>query len=328
MQHPVLTREFKTGIFVIAMLGLAVFSLVFVGIQKELFSEKVYYYVVSPTGEKIERGVPVKISGFRVGTVSDVQMHGIDYIKIELKVLKRYQSWFTRGVTVQIAGGFPIGSAWIEVFPGPGEGPVISPGTTLELTHDEGLVGSLQARMPAMLDDVAAILENTRRITTDLSEPDKDFHKTLANMQRLTGTIADAEGLVRYLLNDPEPVKRLAAVLKESEALLKGLNTVTDKASGSVDGINEVLAGVEDLLGRLNVLVANVDAMRAQLEPTVNNTNAISDEVRRATTDLVRLRSQAEYTLKLGTDVLERLKRTWPLRRTGDGQVPAAHPQP
>lgn len=62
--------EFKVGIYVIVFMAVVLSSVVYIGIKKDLFAKKVIFFVTSNTGEKIERGIPVKLSGFKIGQVT------------------------------------------------------------------------------------------------------------------------------------------------------------------------------------------------------------------------------------------------------------------
>ena len=54
----------------------------------------------------------------------------------------------------------------------------------------------------------------------------------------------------------------------------------------------------------------------------------ITDDIKKATKDLDRLRSRTEYTLRQGAELIERLERVWPLSGGGAPAPPQNHPLP
>jgi ABC-type transporter Mla subunit MlaD len=319
MALPSPSTELKVGLFLLAVLALAVFTVVYIGIKKELFAEKVYYFVVSATSEKVERGSPVKISGFRVGQVSDVTMHDIDYIKIELKVLKKHMVWFRKGTRVTLAGGFPFGASYVNVEPGPEEAPVLSPGATLELSREEDLLATLRAESEPVIEDVKATVANMRAISERMADPEGTLNRALANLEVLTQQMTRGQGLLSMLTLDEEPVRQIKSILGNSDQLLAGLNDLSQTVNAKVRDIEPLQEQMTELLASIDAFVVQLDRIGRQLEPAVADVNAITGEVRNATTDLDRMRAQGERTLQLGGDVMQRLRKTWPLSR-GDGQ--------
>ena len=131
--------EFKVGLYVIIITSIVIFCVVYIGIKKDLFSEKIYYYVISTTGENVERGIPVRLSGFKIGQVNDVNLDRIDYVRIEIKVLEEYMPWFKQDSKIILVQGGFIGQTYLKLIPGSDESPVLSPGAIVKLDKVGGL---------------------------------------------------------------------------------------------------------------------------------------------------------------------------------------------
>jgi ABC-type transporter Mla subunit MlaD len=321
-------KEFKAGLLVLFVAAAAVGSLVWLGLRKDLFADRVYYYVNSASSERVEPGMPVKLSGFRIGQVSGLAIFDVDHIRIELKVLEKPMHLLTRGTEVTLAGGFPFGAAYINVIPGPEDAPPLSPGATLELAPREDILATVQDDIGPIMVDVRAAVANLRALSEQAVAPEGPVQTLLADLNRLAEAVASGESLLGMLAVDPDPARRLRSMLRDGEALMANLNTLSAKAVVGIEDLDELQAEVRRLMVSLQGFMRSLTSISRQLEPAVADISAITGEMRNATRDLTRLRHQGERTLRLGVETLERLQQTWPLARPLPERPQPSYPVP
>jgi ABC-type transporter Mla subunit MlaD len=312
--------DIKVGAFVLSIFFLSIVLIIYIGIKKELFAEKVHYIITSTTGEKLERGIPVKISGFKIGRVSNIYIHDINQIEIEIELLKKHMVWLREGSKVTLSEEFPIGNAYINIIPGPKDKPLLLPNSTIVLYRSEDFASTVQEEAKPLIKEIKATVSNLRKITEQILAPDGAFQQTLSHMQTFSKTIVDSEGLLSMITKDPEPARRIRSILKKSDLLIANLYEISRTAADEVDKIGELQHNANVLISEVESFIGTLTEISRKLEPTVSNMNAITDEVRKATKDLVRLRSEGEYTLRLGNELLQRISEMWPISQ---GQKPA-----
>jgi phospholipid/cholesterol/gamma-HCH transport system substrate-binding protein len=320
--------EAKVGLFLVVLAAAVLCGLIYLGVKKELFAEKVSYFIACASSEKIDKGTPVRISGFRVGKVDDIVFYDVDSIKIEIKILKKHQKLFTPGTSIALAMTSPVlGHAYLKVTPGPKSERVIEPGASIDMHVDEDLVASLQQQALPLLADAKATLANLRAVSEELASPNGNFQRLLADMRTLTGTVYDPQRLFYLLAKDPEPAAKIRSILVNVDGSLANLNKLSESTLKRMESVAPLQKDIGSLLVNIQEFVLLLNKIGNKLEPTVNNLNVISEEVRFATRDLRLLRTQGETTLRRGSDFLQRLNTMWPFAG-GESAIPREFPMP
>ncbi len=319
--------EFKVGLYVLTITGIALFLLVYIGIKKDLFAPKMTYYVISSTGENVERGTPVRLSGFKVGQVYEVDLTKVDYVLIEIDVLERFRKWFTRDSQIILVQGGFIGQTYLKLVPGKEGSPVLDEGATIQLTRVGGLDEILAEARP-VIDDLKLIVDNIQQLTDQLRDEDGHFQHTMTNVETLSARLASEDGLVAYLTSNPEPVARLESLLDNTDKTIGSIAGLVDNADARIQDLAPLQKDIQDLVGEVRGFVAQLKNLSDDIRPAVEDVTAITGEVKKATRDLERLRTRSEYTIRLGAEVLQRIKQTWPLSRGDEQTPPADHPVP
>lgn len=317
--------EVQVGLFVLLVVGLFIVVAVYVGVRKDLFAERVGYWLISSTGEGLEEGTPVRLKGFRIGQVTRVRLEDLQTVRIRIEVLKEYRRWFTREATLTLRGNL-LGGSFVELTPGSEVAPVLSPDANIALGRGEDLQERLNKEVELVLADVKQIVQNARVISDQIVQPEGPVQTVLRNSEVISTALADRQGLLAYM-SDPAPARRINTILANTQQTTDRLNVLLQNANTRVEDIVAIQEQTTALLRELQQTLANLNAFQARLDPIVNNVTDITGEVRDATQDLTSLRRQSEYTLRLGNQLMQRLSNTWPLSG-GEDNTPTEHPLP
>ena len=308
------TMEFRVGLFLLVVIVTVISVVIYVGIKKDLFADRVTYYVVSKTGENIERGIPVRLSGFKIGYVEKVHLDNIGYIKVELEILSKYQKWFREDSKIILDQEGIIGNSYFKLIPGSDGSPLLEEGSTITLSKVAGLSELIQEAEP-VIQNLKEIVANIRTITDNVIDKNGHVQSVLANAEEITDRILHNRGLLYYLTQDPRPVQSMDAILAKTENAVGNIDLLVQNATHRVDDLKPIQQELVQILEEGQEFIKGLESLRQELEPTLANVQAISADVKNATADLVALRRQSEYTLRLGTELLQRLKETWPFAR-------------
>jgi phospholipid/cholesterol/gamma-HCH transport system substrate-binding protein len=301
--------EFKVGLFVIVTGLITIGLILYLGYKKELFSEKVYLYVVSQSGENIERGIPVRLSGFNIGQVNDVELEDPGNIRIEIKILKKHMRWFREDARIVVDREGLIGNAYLKVLPGSKSSPTLLPGSIMTLETSARSISDLVAEAQPAVEDLKIIVSNVRSLTDQLVDREGSAQRLLDNLERVSTSLSSEQGMLHYLLDDARPVGRVDSILAEAESIMANVDRFSAKGVTLEDEISATVREAKAFLSDLREL-------RTELQPSLENLHAVSEELRLASRDLERFRRQGEETLDLGADIFRRLGQTWPLTRT------------
>ncbi len=308
------TMEFRVGLFLLSIIVMMISLIVYIGIKKNLFAQRVTYYVVSTTGENIERGIPVRLSGFKIGNVEEVYLDNVGHIKIELEILATYQKWFRQDSKIILDQEGIIGNPYFKLIPGSDDSPLLTEKATINLSKVAGLNELIHEAEP-VIQNIKEIVANIRTITDSFIDQDGHIQSILADVEAITHSILNEQGLLYYLTQDPRPATTLNAILIKTDHAVQSIDILIHNATTRIDDLQPIQEELVVILQEAQIFIKELETLRQELEPTLTHIEAITTNVRNATTDLAGLRRQGEYTLRLGTELLQRLKETWPFVR-------------
>ncbi len=285
--------ELKIGVLVIIAVLFTVVGVVYVGYKKELFAHRIRYYVYSSTGERLFEGIPVKFEGFRMGEVSKVELNENGIIVLTLEVLQKYQRWVKNNSRVFFNQESMIGSPYLRFTKGAPEKPEMPEGSVFILEFEGGIDEIIKRAKPVM-EDVAQIVENVRKLSDDISSEQGDLKRFLAHLKNVSYKLEHGDGALPYLIyRDESKIK------------------------------------FENILDRFTEIEERINSLGKNLNSTVTDrVDPILDDVSKTTKDLYLLRRKADYTLNLGNDVLFKLNNTWPIASESKAKETPELPNP
>jgi hypothetical protein len=121
--------------------------------------------------------------------------------------------------------------------------------------------------------------------------------------------------MLYYLTEDPRPVNQLNSILAKTDHAVQSIDLLVQNSTARINDLQPIQEELVSILKEGQTFIAGLESIRAELSPTLANAALISENVKNATTNLVQLRRQGEYTIRLSTELLQRLKETWPLTR-------------
>jgi phospholipid/cholesterol/gamma-HCH transport system substrate-binding protein len=288
--------EAVVGAFVIGALAAIVAVVLYIGSETDLFGEKYYLRFKSHSGTGIQKGMPVKLSGFRIGRIHGIELDDQAKVIVRMKIDGKYSRWIRSDSVATLLQEGLVGDSVIDVSVG-------SPGKPV-LANDEFLPFEEEERMTdialEMSESVKAVLEEVRQTVAYINDPQGDIKRTLANVQQVTA------GLDRTRRN--------------ADILILAAADDTRRAGAVIDN----LAAIADNVGRrlpplLDNVSARLPALLDRVEGTVSNAEKISLEFRKAAEQAAPrvppLLLGTEELVEDTDDVVKGMKKMWPLRK-------------
>jgi ABC-type transporter Mla subunit MlaD len=306
--------EVKVGIFIALILALSIFILIYIGYKKEIFSKKISYYVISKTGENIERGIPVRLSGFKIGQVENVFLNNIDYVKVEIRILEKYQKWFRQDSRIILDQEGIIGNSYLKLIPGTEKTAQLPPGAEIFLDKVAGLNEILVEAQP-VINDLKAIVSNVRIITDQFLDKNGSMQRILSNLEQITEKLNKNRGLIYYVTEDQRPVQKLDKILSATDNLMNSIDRLLQNATMRVSDLEPIEDEILGITKDARSFVQELQGIREDIFPILENVKDITIEIKRATTDLYRLRQETDYVLRVGSDLLDELGQSWLFRK-------------
>jgi len=292
--------ERKVGIFVMtAMLGV-VGVVIFIAVESDMLTSTYSVRLIAPKGTGFSLGMPIKLSGFRIGRVKSITLNDSAAVDVVLSIDSKYKKWIRKDSVARLIKEGMIGDFIIEV----------TSGTSQELIPENGVItlGSSMA-FEDIANELAAkvtpVLMDIRDIISYVNREDGDVKQGIRNLRKLSGNLEQSRQYADLLLVSGKDTvegagKKLDSILALAGTRLEQVEPVLSKADRSMDTVEKNLT---PLLEKLDASLVNIE----QLSRGVKNT---SDE---ALPQIPRLINKAEVVIDQSEDLLEGMKWIWPL---------------
>jgi phospholipid/cholesterol/gamma-HCH transport system substrate-binding protein len=243
----------KLGMFVLAGLALFVFTVYFVGKQKNLFGSTFHLKAKFKSVSGLKEGNNVRFSGINVGTVNDIELITDTSVMVDLVIRKSIQQFIKTDARASIGSDGLMGDKVLT----------ISPGNVNNTTvKDNDMIASKNAiEMDDVMMSVKTSVDNAAIITSQLAQfsskmnngngalakliSDEEFSgslkSTLTNLQsstddfaKFTAKMNSGKGALSKLMSDEEFGNTLDSTMSNLQGATKGLNENMEAAKNNI----------------------------------------------------------------------------------------------
>jgi phospholipid/cholesterol/gamma-HCH transport system substrate-binding protein len=279
------TRRF---LIIAALLALALVVAIFV--RQGLLRQTVNFSFVADTAQDIAKGQAVRIAGFRVGAVTDVDLRDDGSVAVNLEVDADHARFVTHDARIELRKEGLVGSPTLEIVPGPDKTRLAAAQARLAFSRADGL-GALANQVR---DEFVPILKDIKAITGALADPQKGLPGTLAQIR------ASSEALNVLLANGNRQVDGIGStairVLGKTEEDLTHLGQTLEAANKRLPGM---LDRTQQVLDHVEKISAEAEA---SVPPALRDGSAVAADVR---------------------EIVGGAKQTWPISSMIDAPAPA-----
>lgn len=291
----------KVASFVLAALFVVAAVVLLIGKENDLFTKKYQLKVTVEKGTGFARGMPVKLSGFRIGRVKSISLNEEARVDIVLLIDRKYQKWIRSDSTARLVKEGLVGDAVIEVSAG---------SSTLEMLEDKGRLAYVKTKaLDELADELAEkvkpVLSDVSEIISYLNDPEGDIKQSMKNFNRLSKNLDQTR-------------MRADSLLINADA---GVGTVSGKLCTVLDGTS---ATVQRANNSLSLMEQKLPGLLASAESSLKNIEKISSDLKQAEETLLPrvppLLQQADDALKQTDNaltqtnsVLKSVQGIWPI---------------
>jgi phospholipid/cholesterol/gamma-HCH transport system substrate-binding protein len=248
--------ERKIGLF--ALLALAGVGLVvlLVGAQKDLFTPKYFLHMTVDRGTGFNKGMPVKLSGFRIGRITDMALNEQAMVEITIEIAKKYSKWIRNDSTVKLVKEGLVGDSIVEIAVGSLDKPELKAGDSITYLKTKGL----DELADEIGEKIKPVLIEIRDIIGYINDPKGDLKRTIHNLEILTRNLETTRTNADMLLVNT--TRNLESISSRTTTLLDVTNRKID--SLDVAKINTTLEKLPPLLEKTDATMANVSAITTE----------------------------------------------------------------
>jgi phospholipid/cholesterol/gamma-HCH transport system substrate-binding protein len=281
------------GAFVmIPLAGLIVVG-IFMAKAEHLFEEK---YILTATLTKsygLEPGMPVLMSGIRIGRVQEVAFDQKGAIHMAMQLLKQYQDKIrTDSVASLGKSGMLVGQTQVQIVMGSADKPMLQDGATITVAEPRD--------MAEMMDEVRPVLASVQKTLLRIEDITKDVH---AAVQTGGQVMVNVEKATRELPTVVASVQRTAASVEKTTASLPDLTA----------SIRKTVSTVDHIAGDVRAVTGKLPSVTDSAMEAVNNIKAATESVKNLAREMPPLVRTANATLEDVNTIVRGAKKTFPV---------------
>jgi len=242
------SNELRVGIFVTVALLIGGSFVFVIGNRSAMFASKVAYEVVLDEVDGLRSGSPVRVAGLAMGTVQSVEFGEDGRVHCVVEVREDAAAFVREGSTASVGSKGLLGDQLIDISVGDGdplpENSVIPTRETSLLTSFLGDTGS----------EAEGIVHNINLATQGLAvtlsdeQVQQDLRDIIHSLAVLSQMMAESDGTVRRLLNDPE-------LADDVQGAIQNLSRTSGELNRTMRGVRRIVSEVERGDGTAHALI-------------------------------------------------------------------------
>lgn len=304
--------EKKVGVFIIlAVIGL-LSILLFIGIEKDLFSQKYTIFFRVDSGAGFTEGMPVKLSGFKIGRVRNLSLDEQAQVVVAIEINRKYQKWIRKGSVARLSREGMIGESMIDITVGPQENPAI--------VEKEDIPFEKVGGMEDLAKEVKPVLQEIKEMLSYINNPEGDIKRSLGNISALTAEIRGTRAQM------DKTIVELRGIVSDARETVAVVKTAGEKALPIVDNAGKIVGDLEKraspILGKMDSLISNLEKTSGQLPEITRKVDGILDDAKKITgtvsaegPKIKDMIGNSEALLRDTKETLEGVKGSWPVNR-------------
>ena len=281
------------GTFVmIPIAGLIVVG-IFMAKAEHVFDEK---YILAASLTKsygLEPGMPVRMSGIRIGRVREVAFDDKGTIHMAMEVYGQYRDKIRTDSVASVTKSPPVvGQTQVQIVMGSMDQPMLQDGATIKVVepHD----------MAEMMDEIRPVLASVQRTLLRVDEITKDVH-----------TAVQTGGQV--LVNVERATKELPTVVTSVQRTAAAVERTTSSLPDLTASIKKTVTTLDHIAGDVRLVTGKLPAVTESAREAVDNIKAATESVKNLAKEMPPLVHKANATLDDVNTIVRGAKRTFPV---------------
>jgi len=290
--------KLTVGLFVITLFIMIGFFLAFMLKEKGSFDKRYNFHFKSPSAEYLHIGMPIKISGFHIGVIDDINLKDDGGVFITFSVTQENIHWMSEGSVLMSIKPL-IGSPYIILYPSL-DSPLLKQDASLMFIVNDD-INDLISRLDPAIRKAANILNNIDIITTYLASNDSELRQILKNVNTFSKRLADNKAILTSMTGDEKSTQNVIDSLKQTTTIMNDLKKITANiskttasldtrivtpASSSLQEIEEIFKDIKSKLDAVDGTVKAVGSydkelyqLKEQISVGIQKSNQLLDKV-------------------------------------------------
>jgi ABC-type transporter Mla subunit MlaD len=290
--------KIAVGIFVLSLILTLTFFSYLILEEKGTFDKRYSFYFTTKSATSFSVGMPLKFSGFEIGTIDGIELNDDGSVTIAFSVNEKNHKWISEYCMLLLQKPL-IGSPVIEVYSTVGNAP-LKEGSFVEIIISDDINGMI-AKLEPVVDKLINIIASIDKITSKLSADDSDLFVTIHNIEQFTNKLVTDQSLLTTITGDKKATQSLvdslhttSQIMQETHAISKDIHTITSNLH------EEIIAPSSDAILEINTILKDVNEKLKALDGTVKSIGSYDQ-------DLLLLKEQISVGLAKSNEIMDKV---------------------
>lgn len=295
-------------------LGVGIFILLFflnVGVvvyyilsEKGIFDERYNYTFSTYSADPFTIGMPVKISGFKIGYIEKIRLMDDGSVKVTFSVNRDNRKWIMKGSIIIIRKPL-LGSPQILLYPAV-DNPVLADGSKIEV-YESNDINDVIYKLKPIVEKMENIVNSVDKITSYLARDDSELVKIVKNLEEFSRTLAKNKSILTTVTGDQKATDSLIETINTLPVLVENINKL------SADMNDDIVPEITKFLKELGVIAQDVRSKLQRLDGVVDSVGSYES-------DIIGLKDDIKTGITKSNEILEKVDTLLP--GENDTEVP------
>jgi phospholipid/cholesterol/gamma-HCH transport system substrate-binding protein len=281
-------ENIKLGIFVTLGIVLLLLASYFIGNRQNMFGDTIPITAIFKNANGLQNGNNVRFSGINVGTVNKIEMVNDTTIRVHMIIAEKMQQHIKKDAVAMIGSDGLVGSMLINIVPGEGNTPTISPGDELESLS--------KVATQDMLSTLNVTNENAAMLTADLLQVTQSLTQGKGTLGRLLNDTLMAANLQQTLINLKNTSSAANTTISELNTMIGNMN-LKESAAGVLLNDTVTAEKMRNIIAHLETTSIEIDKMAKDLNSVVGEIKKGDGAISTLATDTIFAR-QLKNTMR------------------------------
>ena len=304
--------QFRVGMLIGLAVVLGAGFLVYTLYARGAFEDTQRVTLITDNAEGVSVGMDLTFSGFPIGRVQRVSLDAQGRARVVIDVPRKDGRWLRQSSVFTLEKGL-FGGATIRAHTGN-----LSDAPLPDDAERPVLRGDTNEEIPKLVASTRSILDNIDQLTASGG----NLQASIASARAVADRAAGKQGALGALLGNEQDVRKLVAVLDDTNRLLVGLNGLVAKTDQRIFAPGGVMESTERAVSQANTMLGEVRETLKRADGILADAEQISGNAKAATKDLGELRAEVDANLRKISALIDEINRKWPFERKSDIRLP------
>lgn len=262
--------KISVGLFIILFFFNIAVLTYYVLNEKGMFDQRYSYKFTTFSADPFSIGMPIKISGFKIGYIDSIELKENGSVDISFSVNYKNQKWILQKSIIMIQKPL-IGTTQLILYPSIGN-LILEEGAYLEVYESDD-INELVYKLKPIVEKMGNILDSVDKITSYLAKDDSELVKIIKNTEKFSALLANNRSILTAITGDPKATNDLIATINQLPLLMKNFNTL------SLDIQKQIVPQVSTFLKELEKIAQDVNTKLKKLDGVVNSVSSYEGEI-------------------------------------------------